>query len=200
MNPVKVIIGFVPLFVFSMLAHVVPVGWAAAAGLAAAIVVVVATARGGVKILPVAQVVLLLGMAVLGFTGGWLVDAVLKLYGQGIVGLLLGAFMIVSAPVAPFTAQFARSTVPPKLWYDARFLEVNRRISTVWGIAVLTLGLCHLLAAQLYVAGLPAPVWLAVAWVVPTPVFIHAGRYTTRTAAAAHEAATGHEPQQRTAS
>jgi hypothetical protein len=47
MNPVKLVLGFVPFIVFTVLSGWVPVGWAAAAGLVAALAVVAVTAGAG---------------------------------------------------------------------------------------------------------------------------------------------------------
>lgn len=198
----KDILGFVPFFLFSLLAPMVGAGLAAVTGLAAAVVVIAATARGGVKSLPVVQAVILLGMTVVGFTGGWATDAALAKYGPAVAALLMGSFMIMSAPAAPFTAQFARSEVPPELWHSRPFLDVNRRVSTAWGLAVLALGLCHLAGALIGVESLNLLVRLAVNWALPLLAFWQAAAYTKRTVAAAHAAQERHAAQQarRTAS
>ncbi|MDT0353323.1 hypothetical protein [Pseudonocardia charpentierae] len=152
----------------------------------AAIVVVAATARGGIKILPVAQAVILASMTVVGFTGDRLVDADLVKYGPGLAGLLLGLFMVATAATMPFTAQFARSEVPPELWHNRRFLNLNRRISTAWGLAVLVLGACHLVGALIGLEDAQLLVRLAVNWVLPLFAFQQAGAYTKRVVATAH--------------
>ena len=52
-NPVKLVLGFVPFILFTVLSGWVPVGWAAVVGLVAALSVVALTAGGGTKLLPV---------------------------------------------------------------------------------------------------------------------------------------------------
>ena len=71
------------------------------------------TARGGLKILPLAQAVILAALTLVGFAGGAAVDALLATYGRGIASLLLGLFIVATAPALPFTAQFARAVTPP---------------------------------------------------------------------------------------
>ena len=187
MNHVKALVGFVPFILFSLLAPLVGVGWAAAAGLVSAIVVIAATAQGGVKIPPVAQAVILLAMAIVGFAGDRTVDVELERFGPAIAALLLGLFMTATAATMPFTAQFARSAVPQRLWHDPRFLDANRRMSTVWGLAVLTMGLSHLVVASIGIADASLPVRLAANWVPTIVAFAVATQYTKRKqAAAAH--------------
>lgn len=183
------LIGFIPFVLFSLLAPHLGAGWAATTGLAAAVVVVAATARGGIKVLPVVQAVILLVMAVLGFTGGQGTGAVLTQYGPSIAALLMGSYMIFSAPVAPFTAQLARSSVPQAFWHSPQFVEVNRKVSTAWGAAVVVLGLCHLAGTPIDTDGASLLLRLAVNWVVPVLAFVRAARYTKRTLATAHAAA-----------
>jgi hypothetical protein len=193
MNPIKIAVGFVPLVLFSVLAGFVPVGWAAAAGLVAALVVTAATARGGVKLLPVAQSVILLVVAVVGFLGDPATDAWLKLYGRGLASLALGAVIVATAVASmPFTAQFARAMVPTSEWHSPEFLTLNRRISLAWGYTVLALGVCHLVAAYLEVDQVHPVIRLLVAWVVPILALLRVIAYTRKLAG---QAASEHSPQ-----
>lgn len=194
-NVVAIGVGFIPFVLFSLLAPLIGGGSAATAGLVSAIAVTAATAKGGVKMMPSAQAVILLVMAVLAFTGGPGVDAVLVHYGPVVAAFLLGLLMIVTAAAnRPFTAQFARSHVPPSLWHDSRFINLNRRMSTAWGLAVLVLALCHLIGAQFAIDGPSLFVRLAVNWVVPLVAFWAANAFGKRTIAAAE-----HQMEQRAA-
>ena len=200
MNPLKVVLGFLPFVAFSVLTHVIDAGWAAGAGLLAAVVGIAVTARGGLKIPPTVQGAILLVMAVLAVTGGPGVDAFLTHYGPGLAGVLFGFFLVATASVIPFTAQISRDTVSPEYWHDPRFLDVNRRISTAWGLAVLVLGTCQVAGAEIGDTGAALGLRLAVNWVVPIVVLWQARNYSNRTAAVAHEAAARHaarEAQQR---
>ena len=201
MKPLKIVLGFLPFVAFSVLAHFLDVGWAAAVGLLAAAVGTAVTARGGVKIPPAVQGAILLVMTVLAVTGGRGVDAFLTHYGPGLAGVLFGFFLVATAAVMPFTAQISRETVPPEYWHSPRFLEVNRRISTAWGLAVLVLGLCQVAGAEIGDSGPALALRLAVNWVVPIVVLWQARNYSNRTAAAARQAVAHHagaETQERT--
>src|SRR5690349_14781542 len=147
MNPVKLVLGFVPFLLFSVLTAWIPVGWAAAAGLVAALAVVAATAGGGIKVLPLVQAVILLVIAVLGFAAGPATVAFLTVYGRGLASSALGLFIVATAARTPFTAQFARAAVPESAWHTPEFLRVIRQISLAWGSVALILGACHLVGA-----------------------------------------------------
>lgn len=180
MNPVKLVIGFVPFVLFTVLGNWIPVGWAAVVGLVAAITVTAVTARGGVKILPVVQAMILLVILVLGFLGGAAVDAFLIMYGRGVASLLLGLFILVTATSMPFTAQFARAAVSPVAWHSSRFLRVIRRLSLAWGAVVLVLAVCHIVGAILEAHGAAPLVRLLVDWVVPILAFLRVVAFTRR--------------------
>ena len=182
MNPFKIALGFVPFILFSLLDSWLSVGWAATIGLVAAIGVAVATARGGLKILPVVQAVILGIIAVVGFTSGSAADSFLNTYGRGLASLTLGAFIVVTAAWIPFTAQFARALVPRDQWTSPVFVRLNRELSIAWGGVVLVLGGCHLLGAYLSGHDTRPIVRLAVQWVVPILAFLWVIKYTRRTA------------------
>ena len=94
--------------------------------------------------------------------------------------------MVATAATMPFTAQFARSEVPPELWHSRQFLNLNRRISTAWGLAVLVLGACHLVGVLIGLEDAQLLLRLAVNWVLPLVAFWQAGAYTKRVVATAH--------------
>jgi hypothetical protein len=183
MNPVKIVIGFVPFVLLTVLGRWLPVGWAALIALVAALVVIAATARGGLKILPVAQAVILIGFAVLGFFGGASIAAFLAVYGRGLASLVLGLFIVVTAASWPFTAQFAREAVPPTEWHSPPFVQINRRLSLAWGSVVLILGACHVLGAFLDAQHIHPVLRLLVDWVVPILAFLRVIAFTRRIAA-----------------
>ena len=135
MNPVKLVIGFVPFLLFTVLANWIPVGWAALVGLLAALALIVVTARGGLKILPVVQALILLVIAVLGFVGGPAVDAFLTQYGRGLTSLLLGLF---TRPAAvPIVIFLAVSNV--ERWRVGGFFwnKLGLEFTLMWSVAAL---------------------------------------------------------------
>jgi hypothetical protein len=166
MKPLSIIIGFIPQVVFLILANWLPLSGAAGAGLAVAVVIIAVTAaRGGVKILPVAQAVILAAFTLAGFIVGSHSAAAFEPYARAAASLVLSAFILATSVAYPFTAQFARSSVPPQYWKTPRFLGVNRRISATWGLAVLAVGAAHLAAA--FVGGGVPVLRILLDWGVP---------------------------------
>jgi len=182
MNPLSIVIGFIPQAVFAVLVSWLPLGWAAATGFAVAVVLIVVTAvRGGVKILPVAQSVVLAVFIVVGFTAAAHTVTAFEPYARGVASLAFGAFILVTSFSFPFTVQFARRSVPQQYWKSPQFLGVNRRISLVWGLAVLAVGAGHLGAA--YVGGSAPVLRFLLAWGIPVLAAYRAYSVTKRTIA-----------------
>ena len=183
MNPLSIITGFIPqVLVFAVLANWLPLGWAAVAGLAVALALIAATAaHGGVKILLVAQAVILAVFTVVGFTAGHHDATAFEPYARGVASLALGAFILATSFSFPFTAQFARRGVPRQYWNSPRFLAVNLHLSLVWGFAVLAIGVSHL-AAEYIGSGTPV-VRILLDWGVPIFAAYQAYSVTKRTIA-----------------
>lgn len=188
MNILKVVSGFLPLVAFSVLALPLGVGGAALAGFGVAMVIVVATARGGIKILPALQAGILLVMAVVGFLAIESTGAALTKYGPAVAAVIMGGYMLGTAARLPFTAQYSRDSVPPQFWHDPRFLAVNRRTSAAWGVAVLVMGLVHLVtAAVVDTTGGNVFLMTTIDWAVTIIAMWWASAYTKRVVHAARQ-------------
>jgi hypothetical protein len=168
MNPAKIILGLVPFAVFGLSATWVPLGWAGLLGLVAAITCLLLDLRAGVKALAVVGVVTMAAFAAVGFLVAPSVQDVIGDYGRGLATLVLGVYILVTAPFAPFSAGYARETVPREAWHSPRFVSLNRRISAAWGATVLGMAVCHLLASAIDGSGVHVPlVNVALNWGVP---------------------------------
>jgi hypothetical protein len=191
MNSVKIILGLVPFALYALLAGVMPVGWAALIGMLAAVVAVIVELRGGIKAVPVVGIVVLGAFAWLGFAGDPFVQSLLEYYGRGLATLALAIYMLVTAGFAPFTAQFARQSVPKQYWKSERFIRINRHLSLAWGGVVLVTAVCHLIAGGLVVAGASAPIIvLGLNWAIPVFAILWTVKYTKRVVGADTPAAT----------
>jgi len=178
MKPLTIIIGFIPLTLFAILVNWLSLGWAAAAGLAVAVVIIAVTARGGVKTLPVVQSVVLAVFTVVGFTAGPSAPTAFAPYARGVASLALGVFILATSFSFPFTVQFARRSVPQQYWKSPQFLGVNRRISLAWGLTVLAVGASHL-AGALAGGGVPV-LHILLHWGVPVYAAYRAYSVTKR--------------------
>ncbi|MFS0894633.1 hypothetical protein [Microbacterium sp. 179-I 3D3 NHS] len=187
MNPVKIVLALIPFLVFGFLSHLIVPGWAALISAALALIVTLTDLRGGLKIVPLAGTVILAVFAVVGFAATPDAYPALAAYSHGIATLVLAGVILVTAAFAPFTASYAKQSVPREYWTSPTFVATNRRISAAWGGAVAAMGAAHLAAGALMAAGDTAPVISAlVNWGIPVVAIVLAYKYTQAAAAAAH--------------
>jgi intracellular septation protein A len=153
MKSLTLVLAFLPLIVFSALARLLPHGYIGVAGLAAAVAALIAILTSHPvwppKILNTCSLVLFAVFAVLGFTLGKNDDRWLATWGGAGVGIVLGLIILVLVPVIPFTEQFAREAVPQAEWSSPTFKKINRGLSAAWGVAILAIGVCRVVAAAI---------------------------------------------------
>ena len=151
MKPLTLILAFLPLIVFSVLARFLPHHLIGVAGLAAAVVALIAILISRPiwppKILNTCSLALFTLTAVLGFTLGKNDDRWLATWGGAGVGIILGLIILALIPVMPFTEQFARESVPEAEWSSPVFKKINRVLSAAWGVAIVAVGVSRVLAA-----------------------------------------------------
>lgn len=188
MNPIALIGGFVPLVLFSLLDQQIPVAPAAALSAAAALVVVLLTSRHGVAVMPLVQAITLAVIAGIAFAGDLHTKHFLAVYGRGIASLVLAAYILATASFAPFTASIARAKVPREVWSSPRFLETNRKISSVWGLAILVMGIANLAVAVMVSEDSHTHVGPLLRWGPTIVAVLVAVRYTRRVVAETQDA------------
>jgi hypothetical protein len=153
MKPLSLIIGFLPLVVFSVLTRQLPSGDIGIAGIASAAIAAIGllTIRPvwPPKILNTCQFVLFGVIGIVGFTVSTGTDSWLATWAGSGVAVVIGLVILVLLPVMPFTEQFARESVPRELWSSPMFKQINRVLSATWGVAILVLGFSRLGAAAL---------------------------------------------------
>ena len=151
MKSLTLILAFLPLIAFSLLARLLPHGYIGIAGLVAAVIALIAIATSHPvwppKIINTCSLVLFTLIAVLGFTLGKGDDRWLATWGGAGVGLILGLIILALIPVMPFTEQFARESVPQAYWSSPTFKKINRVLSAGWGVAIFAIGLSRVAAA-----------------------------------------------------
>jgi hypothetical protein len=185
-NSNKMFLSLVPWLVFSVLVHRLGADAAWLAALAAAglgAVFLVRDAGSGVKLIDVVGVGTFGLYALAGIVGGLPVSAWVADYGRGTAALLLGAIMLASVAVVPFSEQYARESVAREYWATPAFRAVNRKISALWGSILLVMGIGHLIAGALdplsvYTPG-PRPTDFLLNWAVPAGLILF-GVSTTR--------------------
>jgi hypothetical protein len=198
MSMTKVLVGFVPWIVFSLVATRVgpgAVGTAAVLALLVAVGLIIRSVLRGEspKLLEVSGGAVFLAFAVLAWALPGL-DPVLADYGRGLAAAILALIIFLLLPVMPFTEQYARESVPRQYWHSPEFRSVNRRISAAWGGIVAVMAVCHTIAGALEVPDpgvglLHRPVDLVFNWVIPGLLVWWAAGYTQRVSKAASSSA-----------
>lgn len=184
MNLKSSILGFLPMVLFAGLGMFLDVTVAAAVGCAAAVVVAAINPRGS-RTIPVATVVILAVIALVGLVASGPVATFIATYGQGLLPLALAAYILATAGRRPFTEAAAAATVSDRIAHSVRFHAVNVRISTAWGLATLAIGVAHLLSLWLGRDTSPLGLRLLLDYGIPLIAVVGAARYTRRTVAAA---------------
>jgi hypothetical protein len=159
---VQIILGFAPFIAFALLTRVTGVDaslWAAAA-IAAALAARGRFAGRSIKILEAGTIVLfgILALYVTVTPSEWSLPLVRVVVDSGLLAIVL----ISMAVRQPFTLQYAREQVSPKVQASAAFLRVNYVITAAWALA-LAIGVLADLAME-YAPGLP--LWLDIAVLV----------------------------------
>jgi hypothetical protein len=153
MKTLTLILAFLPLVAFSVLARFLPHGYIGVAGLAAVLLALVAILASRPiwppKILNACQLVLFGVIAILGFTLGQNDDRWLATWGGAGVGIILGTIILVLIPVVPFTEQFARESTPRAYWGSPTFKKINRVLSAGWGVTIFAIGVSRVAAAAI---------------------------------------------------
>ena len=153
MKPLPLILGFLPLVAFSLLARLLPTHDFGIVALISAVIAVVAiVAHRPVwppMILTGSQLALLVILTIVGFAAGagtdhWLATWLAPAF-TGIMGLIILALI----PVMPFTEQFARESTPQQYWSSPTFKKINHVLSAAWGAALVVIGISRVVAANL---------------------------------------------------
>jgi hypothetical protein len=101
----------------------------------------------------------------------WLED-----YSQAISSGVLAVIVLGSLAFVPFTEQYARESAPREVWDTPRFKQVNRMLTTVWGLAFAGSAICGVIAQQVD----SGKDWLN--WIIPIVLIVGAFKYTANVA------------------
>ena len=177
MKPLPLILGFLPLVAFSLLARLLPSHDFGVAALISAVVAVIAiVAHRPVwppMILTGSQLILLVILTIVGFassagTDHWLATWLAPAF-SGIMGLIILALI----PVMPFTEQFARESVPQAYWSSPTFKKINRVLSAGWGVAIFAIGVSRTIAAAVSGNGSHRIAEIMLSLIVPVAVILY---------------------------
>ena len=188
MNPLSLILGFLPLIAFNVLAGRVAnngIAWGALVALAVALInMAITRPRWPPKIINVISAGLFLVLTLIGFLGNRSIDGWLFDWASGLITLTLGLLLLVTMPIMPFTEQYARERVPREYWGTLTFTKVNRVLSQAWALAIVMIGLASMAVAVLDErAGSTSDASLLdliFNWVVPIGILVFMVRFTVQ--------------------
>jgi hypothetical protein len=146
----RIYLGFLPWVVFAFVGRTVSggVAWGAAAALATAVIIAVASARSGsVTLLGISAVALFAGLTVVGALDQHDAGGFLQQYFRAIAAGAMTLIAFVSTRFTPFTEPYTRQIVPRKFWETPRFKRVNAELSRIWATTFFTIALSFTAAA-----------------------------------------------------
>ncbi len=204
MNPLSLILGFLPLIAFNVLAGRVAhngIAWGALVALAIALInMAITRPRWPPKIINLISAGLFLVLTLIGFLGDRSIDGWLFDWASGLVTLTLGLLLFATMPIMPFTEQYARERVPQEYWGRPIFKKINRVLSLAWAGGIAVIGLASMAVAALDErAGSTSDTSLLdliLNWVVPIGILVFMVRFTAIYPDRVRKAAVGAEEPQ----
>jgi hypothetical protein len=186
MNPLSLILGFLPLIAFNVMAGRVAdngIAWGALVALAIALInMAITRPPWPPKIINLISAAIFLVLTLIGFLGNRSIDGWLFDWASGLVTLTLGLLLLVTMPIMPFTEQYARERVPREYWGRPTFKKINRVLSLAWAAAIVIIGLASMAVAVLDErAGSTSDtnlLDLILNWVVPIAILVFMVRFT----------------------
>jgi hypothetical protein len=185
MSSNKMFYSLIPWAVFTLAAGHGGTKFVAPAALVAtvlALAVAIYNTRGSsLKIIDASGVLTFAAITVIAFVSGDPVRRHLVDYGRGSAALILALVMFASLLFTPFTEQYARESVPEQYWHSPVFRAVNRKLTAIWGTAILVMSGGHFLSGHLEAAGeLHRRTNLTLNWIVPVLLVLGALKLTRR--------------------
>jgi hypothetical protein len=141
----KVFIGLVPWFLFTVVAEHGTLKVASIASVVIALVVCIYSTRGGErpKMIEVAAVATFIVFTVIAFTADPSVTHWLTRYARAVAAAVLAVLVFGSLLFVPFTAEYSRAMVPREYWHSPKFLELNRKLTVMWGLVFTVMTASH---------------------------------------------------------
>ena len=162
---------------FTLVAQHSTLKLAAVGALLASVLIAARSVRaGGAKVLELGAVLAFVGFTVVAFKADPATAAFVDRYARAIAAGLLSMIAFGSLLVVPFTEQYARETVPRQLWSSPQFKQINRQLTTMWGLVFAAMVPAHVIAGALDTHRAN----LIFNWAIPIVLVIWAAKHTTR--------------------
>ena len=143
-------IAFIPWVLFTLITQHDTLRAAAVVALLGAVAIALpALLRGRPKLLELGAVAAFAGFTLAAFIVDASTAAWLARYARAIAAALLALIAFGSLLVTPFTEQYARESVPRRLWSSPRFVAVNRQLTLMWACVFTAMVPSHIVAGAL---------------------------------------------------
>jgi hypothetical protein len=169
-------LAFIPWIVFTLVAQHSTLKLAAIGALLTSVLIAARSARAGApKLIELGAIAAFVGFTVVAFTADPATGAFVARYARAIAAGFLSLIAFGSLLVVPFTEQYARESVPPQLWSSPHFKQINRQLTTIWGLVFAAMVPAHVIAGALDTHRAN----LIFNWVVPVVLIVWAAKRTT---------------------
>jgi hypothetical protein len=170
-------LAFIPWVVFTLVAQHSTLKLAAVGALLASGLIAARSVRAGsAKVLELGAVLAFVAFTVVAFTADPATGAVVDRYARAIAAGLLATIAFGSLLVVPFTEQYARESVPQRLWSSPQFKQINRKLTTMWGLVFAAMVPAHVIAGAVDTHRAN----LIFNWAIPIALVIWAAKRTAR--------------------
>lgn len=170
-------LAFIPWIVFGFAAEHSTLKLAAIGALLTSVLVAARSIRAGAaKLIELGAVVTFVGFTVVAFKADPATGAFVARYARAIAAAVLSTIAFGSLLVTPFTEQYARESVPRRLWSSPRFKHINRQLTTMWGLIFAAMVPAHVIAGAIDTHRAN----LIFNWAIPIVLVIWAAQRTAR--------------------
>ncbi len=174
-------LAFVPWVLFTLITQHDSLKAAAIVALVASLVIAIRSVLAtGPKLLEMGAVVAFAGFAIAAFTVDASTAAWVARYARAIAAAVLALIALGSLLITPFTEQYARESVPREFWSSPRFVQVNRRLTLLWGLVFTVMIPSHVIAGAIDTRRANT----IFNWVVPIILIVWAAKQTAQISAA----------------
>jgi hypothetical protein len=146
----KIYLAFIPWVLFALVAHHSTLKAAAVAAVAASVAIAAPSLLDGrPKLLEIGAIITFAGFTIVAFSADPSTTHWLERYARAIAAGLLALIAFSTLSFLPFTAQYARESVPRQFWSSPQFVRINRRLTLMWALVFMAMVPSHLVAAAL---------------------------------------------------
>lgn len=147
---IKLYLAFIPWVMFSLIERHSTLTAAALAALIGSIAIAAPSVyKRRPKVLEIGAIAAFAGFTIVAFAADPSTNDWVARYARAIAAALLALIAFSSLLFSPFTAQYARESVPRRFWSSPLFVRINRRLTLMWALVFTAMVPVHLIAGAL---------------------------------------------------